>query len=560
VRYLSACAPSRVERLALEALGDFPTSAETFFAIDVSGGVQEVSALPLLTRLARISVSTSNFRGVAIAPVADDGSGFDALVLPFDLPCLSVAEATLVPDGAAVSLLDGQDILVAGGARPGRTTALSSTSEAQIAEEQSVPVPEGLFVPRVHATALDLGPETWVLGGAQSASPGTPAFDSFERYAASSHAYVGIGRLVQARLRAAALFIPGLGVLVAGGEAEIDGAPRDTLEVIDVVSFESRLLDARLPFVSSELALQLRDDGVGVVTDGVRLLLFEPSSERLAELAPLAVPSEPSAIVTLPGERVAAFEIIDGKTTGRLALRLPNGEDVLFDEPLTPFSGLEHGRALGLRDGRLLLTGERAGRPTARRIDPGTSKVEIIGLPFVPQRLLLRNDGAVLLVGADAVATLRLDARTLHDNPGGTLLAEDADGVALDGVGRFRREGLALVSQVAGARFDLAGLSYEDVLIEVEAEGEIDLLLRGEQGVGRAVVLGADVVGPALCTLPRAADGRARIERRASTLTFEAGGRTKRCTLEGLSGRLRLAVRAVRAGATLRSLIVTRLE
>ena len=173
-------------------------------------------------------------------------------------------------------------------------------------------------------------------------------------------------------------------------------------------------------------------------------------------------------------------------------------------------------------------------------------------------QLLLRDDGAVAELGDTAALLVREDERTRFDNPGGTLLASDADAVVLDAHTRWLREPLALVSQVSGARFDLALYRYQAVTVELTVQGPGELILRRSDGVERVIDLSATRVGPALCTLARASEGKVIIERSGEQVQMRAEGKEQTCRLEGFTGPLGLAFRALDQGVRVSDFVVTR--
>ncbi len=563
VHYLAACKPDKVEQIKVEALGDFATRESSFAAVSVNEGTQNIDSLPVATRLFRLSVATANFAGVAIARATDDDERFDALILPRGQACRSIAQPRLLPTGAAVALTGDDDLVIAGGSNT--SSASREVLRLHTNKAQTSRVKPGLFVARAGAAAVRVGRETWILGGTQTVTAGVPAFDSFERYDSESDSLGSPGRLAQPRTGLAALALASGDVLVAGGQKTHGGPAIDSMERIAAGTDQGTLLSTRLPFRLTDGRLLARDDGavliVGKSSQTLLLALFDSVSGSIEELEPPGLNTAPEVVVTLPGARVGFIELDPvGSTTGVMTLRLPSGDLVRVEGSLTSFAGLSHARALTMHDGQVLLTGSRNSAATARLIDPGTLSVRVVSLARVPEQLLLRDDGVALLLSADGLDVLRQDDRTEFDNPGGTLLTSDPSVLALDAVGRWMRDGLTLRAIENGARFDLGGLSYAGVQIDIEASGEIDLLLRLAGGSERSIQIGTQRVGPALCAIERRAEASVSITRDADQVRIRSGDAQETCTLDGLVGRIAIGVRAQEPGAELKRLVVTRSE
>jgi hypothetical protein len=560
VRYLAGCAPARVDALTVEALGDFPVRGDSLVFFDARAGEGDLSGLPVEAQLFRLLVSTSSFAGVAIAPADDAGARFDALVLPLGVHC-AVLDAGL-PDleGASALALPGGDVLLAGGALRGEgTLARRDAQRIAVSRARVDAIAEGMFLPRVLASGLVVGNEAWILGGAQSLLERSGALDSFERFADGT--FQAPGRLVVARARTSAARLLDGSVLVAGGQTTVGGAALDSLERIDA-SGQSRLLDVRLPWPALEPGLFVRDDGLVWITavrdERLVLALFDPSSEAVQELDVPLAGRQPGPLVVLPGSRLALLELAAGRTTGTLHVLLPDLSLVTLDDWLTPFSGSSAAHAVALRDGRILLTGANDAGPESRVIDVGQHEVRVRELDLAVDTLLARDDGSVAELGAGALRVVREDARTRFDNPGGTLLAEDADVLALDAHTRWRRDGLTLSALADGARFELASLTYEDVIIDLDVMGGGELIVRRADGAERVLAIARDAVGPALCRLTRSGEGAVRFTRNGESIRIEAGGKSQRCRLEGMVGPISLSFRALSAGTHVKRLTVAR--
>jgi hypothetical protein len=214
---------------------------------------------------------------------------------------------------------------------------------------------------------------------------------------------------------------------------------------------------------------------------------------------------------------------------------------------------------LALSDGRILLTGILRDVPVARLLDPARRDVTTRALDIAVDRLFLRADGSALMVGAEGVRILREDARSAFDNPGGNLLADDSGALCLDAFGRFAREGLALRATVSGARLDLVPLRYRDVRIELSVAGPAQLVFSRADGGQRWIAVGTDSVGPAFCKLTVMPGERLEIERREEHITLRTDKANHGCQLDGMTGPIAVALRALAADVLISDLRATRL-
>jgi hypothetical protein len=562
LRYTSSCAPSGVDQITIEALGDYPQSEASFASLDAQGAPVTLSSLPFEARSYRVNVRTARFLGVGLAPAADEGERFDALVLPLQVACPVLERGVTRRSGAALSLLGGRDVWIAGGFSQ-QGIAVSNAQRLSIAGER-VTAAARLFVPRAFAVALQVGAESWILGGSQTELTDAPAFDSFERYDATGKNLLGSGKLARARMEAGAVVLADGSVLVAGGAAQVMGPALDSMERISREGADGELSGARLPFGARNPRLLLRDDGLVVIAlndeEGkLALALYDPVSDSLEALAVPNATREAALVLTLPGARIALIESEAGQTTSALWLIDARGQSERVTGSLTSFAGLADARSLALRDGRVLLTGKRANVGTSRTIDPGTLAVRAAPLPLVPDQLLLRDDGVVAMLSQTALAVMRTDTRSPYDNPAGTLLAEDQAALSLDAKGHWIRNGLSLRALSDGARLDLSGLSFADVRVVIEASAAAELLVRRVNGDERAVEIGTAEIGPALCTMAHEPGQRVTVERHAERISITTGDQNLTCVLDGLGDRIALAARVDQTGTELRFLSVERL-
>jgi hypothetical protein len=560
--YLSGCAPARADRMTVEALGDFGIRDDALLSFDARAGKTTLSSLPFEAKLFRLRVETPDFQGVAIAPAGEHESTFDGLVLPLGRHCQAIEKGLPAREGAARVMLEGGDVLLAGGTGAQSSLAEADAYRLELALGRAHKDAMGMLVPRALAVGVRVGGESWIVGGAQSVSEGSPSLASFERYDSKSGVFASLGRLEAPRARAGAVRLLDGSVLVAGGERMVGGEALDTLERISGDGKTSRLLDVRLPWPAESPVLLAGDDGLvwiaARVHERLALALFDPTSEQIHEIETPASGLEFSPPVALPGARLAVVETRSGVTTGVIHLVLADGSGVTLSDWLTSFAGLASLQLEALHDGRILLVGKAGERPTSRVIDVGRREVRVRELERPVDGLLLRDDGAVAELSGASALILREDERTPYDNPAGTLLAADADALALDAHTRWQQGPLELVSNVAGARFDLAFLAYEEMRVELDVSGDSELILRRADGAERVIDLSATRVGPALCTLARANEGLIVFERSGENLRIQVEGRAESCRLEGMAGPLSVAFRALDPGVRVRSLVVVR--
>jgi hypothetical protein len=575
LRTLPDCAPDRVERLVVEPLGDFPLPEPAAVAQDLDQDLISIGGLPAETAWYRLRVETPD-PGYALAPAGEPNEPLDALVLPLSRICSVHSEAFQQFDHSALALVADEDLLLAGGLARAevatRTAHLLRVARAELATDA-----RGLDVPRVEAAGLTLAAETWVIGGAFELRTGSAALDTFDRFAAATRSFVGLGRMRTPRVGPAALRLLDGSALVAGGAATVDGEPLSSIESIATDGTPVLWQDA-LPFPASSLGLFARDDGVVVaqgLVDGVSAFArLDPATERVEAFdgPPLGAGARllPELTTALPGARLAMLELdaLSETTTGAAFIMFPeDGSFLKIADPretgeltwLTSFSGIAHARVLGLADGRILLTGLRQDVPVARLLDPARRDVAVRALDIEVDRLFARADGSVLMVGEQGARILREDARSAFDNPGGNLLADDSGALCLDAYGRFTREGLGLRSSASGARFDLVPLRYRDVRIELTVEGPAQLGFSRSDGAERTIAVGGESVGPAYCKLMVSAGEPLAIERHEERITLRSEKQSHSCQLDGMTGPIAVFVRALAPGVLIGDLRATRL-
>lgn len=578
LRTLPDCAPDRVERLVVEPLGDFAQQEQAALARDLTQDRISFAGLPPDTAWYRLRVETPDpgYRAFALGRVGAQGEALDALVLPLARTC-SVRDETF-PSFAdsALALAGDDDLLLAGGVDRG-DAATREVRVLHVSQRALETDARGLDLKRAQATALTLASETWVLGGAFDARAGSSGLDTFERFDVQKRGFIGLGRMSEPRVGPAALRLPDGSALVAGGRSEVAGDALATIETISADGARNEAWDRELPFSAQKLALLWRDDGHVVavaVADGVSELAALDSGSRQVETLrgpPLAEGAlvSPELSAALPGARVLLLELdaATQKTTGTAFVMLEDFNFVKIADPREPselswlvsFSGVERARVLALPDGRILLTGVLRDAPIARLLDPARRDVATRTLDIPVDHLFLRADGSVLMVGEQGARILREDARSAFDNPGGNLLADDSGALCLDAPGRFTREGLGLRAATHGARLDLVPLRFRDVRVTLTVQGPADLVFFRADGGERTISVGAEESGPAFCKLGGAEGGELEIERHEERITLRSDKRTQGCQLDGMTGPISIAMRALAPDVLISDLRATRL-
>lgn len=563
LRYLPACAPRSLDAFTVEALGDFSSVSNTLVSFDPAQGVGTLDGFPADAHVFRVSLVTADFRGAALVVLAEERARPVELMLPLATACEVSGFDARALEGAAWSVAENGALFFVGG-EYADGEASAGVVRIRVDEGSQTEMADTLFVARAGAAAVAVGSEIWVLGGAQSLRAGTPGLSNLERI--DVHGTTSqVGRLRAPRVGGHALRLLDGSVLLVGGARSVDGVPLQSLERIEPGAERAEELAVTLPWRSAVRAALLREDGLVLLAGQVgaepMLALFDPVTTEMQSLKGPAGPWSPELMLTLPGARIAFFELRDGATTGVLWLLLPDGHYERVSDWLAPFAGLSSARAVALSDGRALLTGRTVDGPTARIIDPGRTDVRLRSIPWVPGALLRRNDGSILGVSDAGVWILREDARTAYDNPAGTLLADDtADRsvLAFSTPSNFQREGLGLVASKDDARFDLAGLRYEGVRVDMQVVGASELLMRNALGEEYAVRLGQSRMGLASCQVDGNPEQPVSVRRSGADLTITTSSDARVCTLSGLEGAVSLAYRALKAGAHLADLRVTR--
>jgi hypothetical protein len=150
----------------------------------------------------------------------------------------------------------------------------------------------------------------------------------------------------------------------------------------------------------------------------------------------------------------------------------------------------------------------------------------------------------------------RHDLRGVFDDAPEPVVGEGLEAVVLDLAERWQegREGLRART---AARLDLPHLRFAALHVEVELEGEAELLLEREGAPPYTVVLGEERIALGSCELERG-QGALRIERAGTALVLGSGSRSKTCAAPALLGHVGVALRTL-GPATIAAMRVERL-
>jgi len=565
-----SCQPARsLTEVIVEALGDFPASdARTIEVFRPGAEEAAIDRFPAETLALAVRARAPGWEGIAARLLPSGDSMGPLLVLPEDRSC-ALADPAVDGRGSALALPGGA-LLVWGGVEGelGSRRAIRLEPGEQLATSLA----PSLAVRRVGARAVLGQDAAYLLGGAQGITG--PAHDTYETYDLSTGELTGeLGQLQVPRRDMGATMLPDGRILLAGGRSSAEGPPLDSVELVDPVSGESTLLEP-LPNARAHSTLLTLDDGAVILVGGfgtgggylIGVLTFDPGARRFVETGETVLLRDDARVAVLPGGRALVLgDAQEGRSSSLMSLirRVPPD---LGGPPPVEIDTVDLGDALpeltrvaavALADGRVLLTGvdDRAD-PRAFLVGRDFVSVEERDASRLPLALVRLADGLVAELGEAGTSLRRTALRTAFDSPPATLFAED---LALDGQDRWNLDGADLVARVDGARADLVALRFGDFELRLEAEGMLDVLLRPNLASPIRVAVEDDLVGPALCELPRIAGHEVVLERRGRDLTISTSGTTRRCALDGLGERVGVAFRARRAGTRVRGVMLRRL-
>ncbi|HEX6241640.1 MAG TPA: hypothetical protein VFZ61_12120, partial [Polyangiales bacterium] len=89
--------------------------------------------------------------------------------------------------------------------------------------------------------------------------------------------------------------------------------------------------------------------------------------------------------------------------------------------------------------------------------------------------------------------------------------------------------------------------------------GPAQLLLRPESGDPRLIDVGEDKFGPAFCQLDMEPGAKVALTRTGDRIVLSAGGKTRSCQLQGISGVIGIGLSAAQKDTRVRDLRIERL-
>jgi hypothetical protein len=225
-----------------------------------------------------------------------------------------------------------------------------------------------------------------------------------------------------------------------------------------------------------------------------------------------------------------------------------------------PLRGLTQLRMVGLRDGRLLLTGSDPAAERARQafvIDLRERSVQRDLNPSrIPSVLVELADGTVVELDDRNASLRRHDLRSAFDDAPYPVVGPEHAEVALDLPARWRHEPGEGLHALVGARLDVPHLRFAALRVSLVIAGEAELLLEPEGAAPVVIALGEGRIALGGCELERAT-GPVHVERTGSELVLTSGSRSKTCSTPGLAGHVGVALRTL-GRATIASLRIER--
>ncbi|MCA9609860.1 MAG: hypothetical protein KC619_29885 [Myxococcales bacterium] len=563
------CQPTEVQSVLLRPLGDSPPEARPSLRLDLTR-VSTIDSFPPTTEqvsvraegiIERIGGGREPWVGGGIA-LLSTGDVLTVPLLRLRRACALSDTRSGVPDGAGVVALDDGRLVVVGGdrgtdvleavvVRPG--DALARTLDLAPARR------------RIDGTATAIGPSRVLLAGGLGR-------ESIEILDVDAAEIVDDGILNGPRREHGAVRLPDGRVLVLGGRSELDTARRDA-ELIELGDRPTSRFTEGAP-AHGRIAPHLLalDDGTVLVLGGVdddgmpiaEIERFDPVTETFTSLGAPWPARLDADYVALTGGRAARVGGLEGGTWSRaISVLLDRGETHVSLGAVLP-QVMERPRAIGLVDGRVLVLGAREGAPAAQIVDPGQSRDSVeatrdpIEVGRIPTHLRTLADGVLALVDADGVSLLRVDLSGAFDDPAASINPAQEDQraeLSLDGPGRWRGVGDALVAEVDGARLDLPSSRFRDVRVELVSSGAVELLLTPASATPLSIAVDDTEARFDGCRVAR--DGPVVVERIGNDLRLTSGGASASCALPSELGRVGVAIRGA-AGGGVRRLAVSR--
>jgi hypothetical protein len=479
--------------------------------------------------------------------------------------------------GAAVVALPSGGLLIAGGTGDDgavRSEVLTLAPGAILVEQ----VPKGMLLRRAFATATLVSSLVVIAGGAGDTRGG--AQYTYEVFDTDSASIVGSrsGQLLTgARMQHAALALADGSLLLVGGRAEIDGAPLDSAERIDLVAgtaeaisggaglSEARVSPALLMLDSGSVIVLGGRDANGQVLGSVER--FDTTQHDFTRL-PIALPVHAELVAAaLPGARVAWLGCEVGAAAScELGLLIENAgafvsERVALDFRSSAPQGLSELQLVALDGGRLLLTAADDSDPNTRRrafvIDLNVPSLAPVEASRVPSQLLVLRTGQIAELDAAGASLREYASLSDYESPDGNLITETLALLDLDAASHWSRDAAGLHALVLGARVDVPKLRFDAFQVQLDAVGDASLSFVTDSGdrfgvelrAGRVLSQGCDVALPEGAQLVAARD--------SNQLSVRTDSGARLCQVSTPTGFVHINVQAA-LGTLLRALTLQR--
>lgn len=553
--------PISSERVALDALGDFPTSERTVESLPLDAEGRDLG-LPLATRA--LGAGSDTHWGVG--PVTSDGASLT--VLPRDRSCRLAVDAA--PGGSYPLATGGESLgvsatagaaLIVGAALD--AAAASSALAIRLDDLTTRNVPGGLPWGVAHATVTPFGRDgLLVAGGDNPIGRGDPALavplDRAVVYDARAGTFDRAAPLLlsQGRTRHAAVVLRGGETLLLAGAGQ-DGVVSARLEAISPDSRSVRVVGlATLSLPRAEPRVAALSDGAWLVAGGVdaegdtvgTLEWLSPDADRLLRVLPArfahahAVAPLGGGGALLVGGCVSTTSGCTARTEGELATSvswLGPGEEVheLVSLDVAP----NRAELVTTSDGARLLFTDRG----VLRFDPWEREFAVAALDAadpVPGSVTHLDSGTLLWLTREspaAAATPRVARLDVRDG-----WVRDVEPLGLSSPRHLEPDRAPLGVSSTGLEWGpSAGLRLgftASVRVADATYRDFDALIDLGAGDPPRVAIAGTLLGDARCPWPRASAAGLRVERRGIAVTLVRGEARTRCQVPGARSALTL--------------------
>jgi hypothetical protein len=575
LRELESCAlhaPSAVELLAL---GDFPSRPAQLRA---GPGSSVFDQFPRDTRELLVRATTDEGLAQGRRLLAHSTGDQPVLVLPSGRSCpLGDPLARALP-GAALAALPSGGLLIAGGRAEDdsvRTDVVTLAPGASLVEQ----VPGGMLFRRTYASATVVGPLVVIAGGTGDLrGTAQETYEVFDSEAASFVASRSRKLVTGPRMEHAALLLRDGRVLIVGGRADAsEPSPLSSAELLDIalpasdaISGEAGLNQARTrPYLleldsGSVIVLGGRDAALAVVPSVER---YDVARSRFMPVSLLLPTHSEVVAAALPGARVAWLGCDSGAFAQcELTLLMERDGDFISEEVALDFasqapSGLSELRLLALDNGQLLLTASDASDARQSRrafvIDLNAPKLSAVDASRVAKATLMLRSGVVVELDELGASLREPGSLSEYESPAGNLVAEESQLLTLSAASHWQRTAEGLMARVEGARVDVPRLRFGAFQIELDASGNLSLLLFDRTAKEVAVELVDGAVQLAGCRRQLLDGSKLLVTGNHTQLLVRNDAGDNLCTQALSADSLRVAVRAS-ANSVLRGLSVRR--